>query len=142
MDWRIFAPTFLAAAVEWVEAFTIVLAVSLTIGWRAALGATATAFATLIALTAVTGGVLQLGAGIAWVQLLVGVFLLLFGVRWLSKAIARQAGLKARHDEAEDFATVRSRLSSGDGRAACLTAYKRVLLAGLEVLLIVVSFCT
>ena len=36
LDWTIFVPTFLAAAVEWVEAFTIVLAVSLSIGWRAA----------------------------------------------------------------------------------------------------------
>jgi len=46
-------------------------------------------------LTAATGGVLALGAGISWIQLLIGVFLLLFGVRWLAKAIAREAGLTA-----------------------------------------------
>src|SRR5712675_2812946 len=79
-DWTIFVPAFLTAAVEWVEAFTIVLAVSLTIGWRAAAGAVAAASATLVGLTAATGGVLALGAGISWIQLLIGVFLLLFGV--------------------------------------------------------------
>src|SRR5579863_10003808 len=139
MNWTIFAPTFLTAAVEWVEAFTIVLAVSLTIGWRAALGAAATALATLAGLTALTGGALQLGAGITWIQLLIGIFLLLFGVRWLAKAIARQAGLKAPHDEDAEFAATRTQLASGDRHAAWLIAYKGVLLEGLEVWLIVVA---
>ena len=89
MSWTIFSSAFLTAAVEWVEAYTIVLAVSLSIGWRAALGAVAAASATLVGLTAATGGVLALGAGISWIQLLIGVFLLLFGVRWLAKAIAQ-----------------------------------------------------
>ncbi len=139
MSWTIFAPSFLTAAVEWVEAFTIVLAVSLTIGWPAALGAAVAALATLAALTAATGGVLQLGVGLGWMQFLIGVFLLLFGVRWLAKAIARRAGLKAQHDEDDEFAATRSRLSSGDGRAAWLIAYKGVLLEGLEVWLVVVA---
>jgi Ca2+/H+ antiporter, TMEM165/GDT1 family len=139
MSWTIFAPSFLTAAVEWVEAFTIVLAVSLTIGWPAALGAAAAALATLAALTAATGGVLQLGVGISWLQFIIGIFLLLFGVRWLAKAIARQAGLRALHDEDEEFAATRALLSSGDGRAAWLIAYKGVLLEGLEVWLVVVA---
>jgi uncharacterized membrane protein len=139
MSWTIFAPSFLTAAVEWVEAFTIVLAVSLTIGWRAALGAAAAALATLAVLTAATGGVLQLGVGIEWMQFLIGVFLLLFGVRWLAKAVARRAGLKAQRDEDDEFATTQARLSSGDGRAAWLIAYKGVLLEGLEVWLVVVA---
>ena len=139
MNWTIFAPSFLTASVEWVEAFTIVLAVSLTIGWPAALGAAAAALATLAALTAATGGVLQLGVGMGWMQFLIGVFLLLFGVRWLAKAIARQAGLKPQHDEDEEFAAARTQLSSGDGRAAWLIAYKGVLLEGLEVWLVVVA---
>ena len=42
MSWTIFSSAFLTAAVEWVEAYTIVLAVSLTIGWRAALGPSST----------------------------------------------------------------------------------------------------
>ena len=79
LDWTIALPTFLAAAVEWVEAFTIVLAVSLSIGWPAAAGAAAAALATLAGMTVLTGGALQLGVAIHWLQLLIGIFLLLFG---------------------------------------------------------------
>lgn len=61
MDWPAFLPLFLTASVEWVEAFTIILAVSLTIGWGAALGAAAAGLGTLALLTAVTGGALSLG---------------------------------------------------------------------------------
>ena len=60
-------------------------------------------------------------------------------MRWLAKAIARQAGLKAQHDEDEELAATKARLSSGDGRAAWLIAYKGVLLEGLEVWLVVVA---
>lgn len=139
LDWTVVVPTFLAATVEWVEAFTIVLAVSLTIGWRAALGAAATALAVLAAMTAVTGGALSLGMSLFWLRLAIGVFLLLFGVRWLAKAVARQAGLKALHNEAEEFDQTRALLSSGDRYAGWVIAFKGVLLEGLEVWLIVVA---
>jgi uncharacterized membrane protein len=138
-DWTIALPVFLAATVEWVEAFTIVLAVSLSIGWRAAIGAAAAALALLAAMTVATGGALRLGADIRWLQLVIGVFLLLFGVRWLAKAVARYAGLKALHDEAEEFSGTRAKLTSGDRHAAWLIAFKGVLLEGLEVWLIVVA---
>src|SRR4051794_34631939 len=59
-----FLPLFLTAGVEWVEAFTIVLAVSLTIGWTAALGAAAAALGTLAALAALTGGALSAGLNV------------------------------------------------------------------------------
>ena len=65
MDWPAFVPLLLAAGVEWVEAFTIVLAVSLTIGWGAALGAAAAGLGTLTLLTAATGGALSLGLNLA-----------------------------------------------------------------------------
>ncbi len=139
MIWAILAPSFLTAAVEWVEAFTIVLAVSLAIGWPAALSAAAAALATLAALTAATGGVLRLGDGIGWVQFAIGVCLLLFGMRWMAKAVARRAGLRAYHDEDAEFAATRRELSSADARAAWLIAYKGVLLEGLEVWLVVVG---
>jgi uncharacterized membrane protein len=139
LDWTVVVPTLLAATVEWVEAFTIVLAVSLAIGWRAALGAAATAMAVLAVMTAATGSVLSLGLGVSWLQLVIGVFLLLFGVRWLAKAIARQAGLKALHDEAEEFDQTRARLAGGDWYAGWAIAFKGVLLEGLEVWLIVVA---
>ena len=139
MTWTIFLPTFLTAMVEWVEAFTIVLAVSLSIGWRAAAGAALAALAALAAMTVVSGGVLSLGLDIRWLQLVIGVFLLLFGVRWLSKAIARGAGLKTLHDEDEEFAATRAELRRGDWMAAWLIAFKGVLLEGLEVWLVVVA---
>jgi uncharacterized membrane protein len=122
-----------------VEAFTIVLAVSLSIGWRAAAGAALAALAALAAMTVASGGVLSIGLDIRWLQLVIGVFLLLFGVRWLSKAIARGAGLKALHDEAEEFAATRAELTRGDWMAAWLIAFKGVLLEGLEVWLVVVA---
>src|SRR5882724_7918640 len=99
LDWTVVFPAFLTAAVEWVEAFTIVLAVSLSIGWRAAVGAALAALGVLVAMTAATGGVLELGLDIRAIQLVVGIFLLLFGTRWLAKAVARGAGLKALRDE-------------------------------------------
>ena len=139
LDWTVAVPTFLTAAVEWVEAFTIVLAVSLSIGWRAASGAALAALAVLAAMTAITGGVLGLGVDIRWLQLAIGVFLLLFGVRWLAKAIARGAGLKARHDEAQEFSETRAQLARGDWLAGWLIAFKGVLLEGLEVWLVVVA---
>jgi uncharacterized membrane protein len=131
---------FLTAAVEWVEAFTIVLAVSLTIGWGASLGAAAAGLGTLAVLTVVTGGALSLGLNLHAIQFVIGVFLLLFGVRWLAKAIARQAGLKAPHDEDVEFRETRTKISKGDRFAAWLVAYKGTLLEGLEVWLVVVAF--
>jgi Ca2+/H+ antiporter, TMEM165/GDT1 family len=138
-DWGIFLTTFLTATVEWVEAFTIVLAVSLTIGWGRAAGAAAAALLVLAVMTAATGGVLKLGMDMVWLQFVIGVFLLLFGVRWLAKAIARAAGLKAMHDEDAEFAETRHALEAGDRHGAWLIAFKGVLLEGLEVWLIVVA---
>src|SRR5260221_2439259 len=139
LDWTVAGPSFLTAADEWGEAFTIVLAVSLSIGWRAASGAALTALTVLAAMTAIASGVLGLGLEIRWLQLTVGIFLLLFGVRWLAKAIARGAGLKALHDEAQEFADARAQLARGDWLASWLIAFKGVLLEGLEVWLVVVA---
>lgn len=138
-DWAIFATTYLAATVEWVEAFTIVLAVSMTIGWGRAAGASVAALAVLAVMTVVTGGALRLGVDVHWLQLVIGIMLLLFGVRWLAKAIARQAGLKALHDEDAEFEQTRHELETGDRNAAWLIAFKGVFLEGLEVWLIVVA---
>ena len=138
-DWAIFLATFLTATVEWVEAFTIVLAVSLSIGWGRAAGAAAAALLVLAAMTVATGGALRLGLEMHWLQFIIGVFLLLFGVRWLAKAIARAAGIKALHDEDAEFAETRHQLEAGDRHAAWVIAFKGVLLEGLEVWLIVVA---
>jgi uncharacterized membrane protein len=140
MDSPAFLPLFLTASVEWVEAFTIVLAVSLTIGWAASLGAAGAGLGTLALLTALTGGALSVGLDLHAIQFVIGVFLLLFGVRWLAKAVARQAGLKALHDEETEFRETQARISKGDWFAAWLVAYKGTLLEGLEVWLVVVAF--
>jgi uncharacterized membrane protein len=139
IEWTVAVPTFLAATVEWVEAFTIVLAVSLSIGWVPAVGAAVAALATLAVMTVVTGGALSLGMSLYWLQLVIGIFLLLFGMRWLAKAIARHAGLKALHDEATEFRETRAQLADGDWYGGWIIAFKGVLLEGLEVWLIVVA---
>ena len=128
--------TFLAAAVEWTEAFTIVLAVSLTIGWASAASAAGAALVALAVFTVVGSAALAL-VPLGLAQGIIGAFLVLFGVRWLGKAIARGAGLKPLHDEAAEFEHVRG--LAVERRAAWLIAFNGTLLEGLEVWLIVVA---
>ena len=135
----IFLASFLAAGVEWVEAFTIVLAVALGIGWRGAGGAALAALALLAALTAASGGVLGLWLDTVWLQAAIGALLLLFGVRWLAKAVARLAGRLPRHDEEIELARALSALERSERHAAWLVAFQGVLLEGLEVWLLVVA---
>jgi len=101
VDWTHAGPTvlaaFLASLVEFVEALTIVLAVGAVRGWRGALGGTGLALLVLLAL------VLALGPALTriprdLVQLGVGTLILLFGMRWLRKAILRSAGVIPLHD--------------------------------------------
>src|ERR1700722_14470211 len=91
---------FLASLVEFVEALTIVLAVGVVRGWRAAFFGVAAAFLVLAA------AVLLLGPHITEIespifQTIVGLLLIMFGHRWLKKAILRSAGVIALHDEAK-----------------------------------------
>jgi uncharacterized membrane protein len=130
--------TFLASAVEWVEAFTIVLAVGLFRGWRAALAGTALAVMALAAIVIALGAAIN-SFPVADAQVVVGVFLLLFGLRWLHKAILRAAGLKALHDEAEEFEATQQKLSTREHWVAVSTAFNGVLLEGVEVVLIVIA---
>ncbi|MFZ1879325.1 MAG: hypothetical protein WAU41_04085, partial [Gaiellaceae bacterium] len=130
--------TFLASAVEWVEAFTIVLAVGLYRGWRAALAGTAFAAAALAVIVIAVGAAVD-SFPVADAQVVVGVFLLLFGLRWLHKAILRAAGLKALHDEAEEFEATQAKLSTREHWVAVSTAFNGVLLEGVEVVLIVIA---
>jgi uncharacterized membrane protein len=138
--------TFVAAGVEWVEALTIVLAVGLFKGWRSALFGTLLAALVLLGLVAGFGFTVAAYVPITLVRTLVGVFLLLFGLKWLHKAILRSAGLKPLHDEAKAFEDTREYLVEHGGvRHAGLdwvgtaTAFNGVLLEGLEVVFIVVA---
>ncbi|WP_348268455.1 TMEM165/GDT1 family protein [Edaphobacter paludis] len=95
--------SFLASLVECVEALTVVLAVGSVRGWRSALIGCATAIAVLLVIIAALGTVLT-HIPLRIIQLVVGTLLLLFGLRWLRKAILRSAGLIPLHDEQAAFA--------------------------------------
>ncbi|MDB5955857.1 hypothetical protein [Ramlibacter sp.] len=147
-SWSSAGPTvlasFLASLVEFVEALTIVLAVGLTRGWKSSLLGTAAGVAALVALVAALGPSLQ-SIPLAQLQLAVGLLLLLFGMRWLQKAVLRSAGVIALRDEALEFST-RTRALQGDPRGGggidatgFLTAFKAVLLEGIEVVFVVVA---
>jgi uncharacterized membrane protein len=135
----------LACAVECVEALTIVLAVGTARSWRSAMTGVGVAVLALAAITAALGPALTaLPLGV--LRVVVGGLLLIFGLQWVRKAILRASGLKALHDEDAIFARERSSAagagSVGDGLDAYsfTIAFKGVLLEGLEVVFIVLTF--
>lgn len=137
---------FLASFVEVVEAFTIILAVGLTRGWRPALIGAGLALLVLAALVLAFGPLIA-AIPIHLVQFVVGVLLILFGMRWLRKAILRSAGVIALRDEGQAFAreTAELQRQASDRRAdyvAGLAAFKAVLLEGVEVIFIVIAVGT
>jgi len=146
--WSHIAPamtaSFLASMVEFIEALTVVLAVGSVRGWRGALLGAGAALASLAVLVAVFGPALTL-IPIGWAQIVVGALLLLFGLRWLRKAILRAAGVIALHDEAAAFAKQTEALRAhgvhggGFDRVGFATAFQITLLEGLEVVFIVVA---
>ena len=137
--------SFAASFVEAVEALTVVLAVGLARGWRPALSGAAAALAALAAIVAALGPLIG-RIPIHALQGVVGVLLLLFGLRWLRKAILRSIGVIAAHDEDEAFARETRELVeaargdvSGLDRIAGVTSFKAVLLEGVEVVFIVIA---
>src|ERR1700736_4505314 len=140
------AASFLACAVEMVEALTIVLAVGVTRGWRSAIIGTATALGALTIVVAALGPALSV-LPIDSLRLFVGGVLLVFGLQWLRKAILRASGFKALHDEdaifAKELAAARSAgtaVHGGMDWSSFTVAFKGVFLEGLEVAFIVVTF--
>ena len=141
------AAVFLASAVEFVEAFTIVLAMGVTRGWRSALWGAAAAAALLAVVTAVAGYALVQWVPESTLRLVIGALLLAFGLQWLRKAVLRAAGRKALHDEDETFRREReaATAAAGDQRlgldwVAFAVSFKAVLLEGVEVVFIVITF--
>src|SRR5215470_6987098 len=106
---------FLASLVEFVEALTVVLAVGTVRGWRPALAGAGLGLATLTVLVIALGPALA-RIPLAAVQLVVGTLLLLFGLRWLRKAILRAAGIIALHDETAAYAAEADLLRQGPRR--------------------------
>jgi uncharacterized membrane protein len=140
---------FLAAAVEFIEAFTIVLAIGVSRGWRAAVAGTVAALTVLAVATAAVGPTLARWVPETVLQLVVGVLLLVFGAQWLRKAVLRAAGLKAKHDQNATFRAERAAAETaasgwhwGVDGFGFVVAFKGVLLEGLEVVVIIVLLGT
>jgi uncharacterized membrane protein len=146
-DLALFISVFLACAVEAVEAVTIILAAGTSRDWRS------TFQGVISGLVVLAGLIVILGPSIEklpkdTLRLAVGGLLLVFGMQWLRKAILRASGFKALHDEekiyrdeveaAQKVAKV-SRLAVSDWYAFTLS-FEGVLLEGLEVVFIVVTF--
>lgn len=148
-SWNVAAPAvsaaFLASLVEVVEAFTIVLAVGTLRGWRPAVLGTLAGLAVLVVLVAALGPLLD-SIPLHLLQFGIGVLLLLFGLRWLRKAILRAAGFIALHDEEAIFLKEHANLEEETKRnqtradwIAGLAAFKAVVLEGVEVVFIVIA---
>lgn len=136
---------FLASLVEFVEALTVVLAVGAVRGWRNALAGAGAALLVLASVLALLGPAAPLPG--RKLRFVVGVLTLMFGLRWLRKAVLRAAGHLPPHDEAATYRGVRTRLGGGlrhagrvgwDG-VALTTAFQVVLMEGVEVVFIVAA---
>ena len=136
--------SFLGSSVECVEALTIVLAVGAVRGWRPALIGTALAAGLLVILVAIFGAGLSL-IPLASLQTAIGILLLLFGMRWLRKAVLRAGGIIALRDEAANYASETQALRSEPGERrgwdpiGIATSFKAVTLEGIEVVFIVIA---
>jgi uncharacterized membrane protein len=138
---------FVACAVEAVEALTIVLAAGLTREWRSTFQGMAAALVVLAVVTAAIGPALTF-LPLSALRLVVGALLAIFGLQWLRKAVLRATGYKALHDEASAYlrevaaaeaAPVQAKRGVNDWYAFTLS-FKGVLLEGLEVVFIVITF--
>ena len=138
---------FVACAVEAIEALTIVLAAGLTREWRSTFQGMAAALLMLAAIVAVLGPTITL-LPLTALRLVVGALLAIFGLQWLRKAILRATGYKSLHDEASAYlrevTAAKAASTSSRGRVhdwyAFTLAFKGVLLEGLEVVFIVITF--
>jgi uncharacterized membrane protein len=140
--WLPASAAFLASALEAVEALTVVLAVGVTWGWRAALSGAALGVAVVAIVIAVFGPAIVTIVPIGAVRLVVGIFLLLFGMTWLRKAVQRYGGRRALRDERAAFARNRASLEEArraGERGALVTAFKSVTLELLEIAIVVVT---
>jgi len=136
---------FLACSVEAVEALTIVLAVGTTRSWSSALAGVGAGTLALAVAVAALGPALT-ALPIDALRVVVGALLLVFGARWLRKAILRAAGRKALHDERQTFkeeveaARAAGAKHPGWDHYSFAIAFKGVLLEGMEVVVIVLTF--
>jgi uncharacterized membrane protein len=138
---------FVACAVEAIEALTIVLAAGITREWKSTFQGMAVALVVLAVVTAAVGPAITY-LPLTALRLVIGALLAIFGLQWLRKAVLRATGYKALHDEASAYlrevtaaktAARESRRGVNDWYAFTLS-FKGVLLEGLEVVFIVITF--
>jgi uncharacterized membrane protein len=138
---------FVACAVEAIEALTIVLAAGITREWKSTFQGMAVALVVLAVITAVVGPAITY-LPLTALRLVIGALLAIFGLQWLRKAVLRATGYKGLHDEASAYlrevtaaktAARESKRGVSDWYAFTL-AFKGVLLEGLEVVFIVITF--
>lgn len=146
MNIYVIAAAFLGTAVEFIEALTIVLAVGVVRGWKSSLSGMAAALIVLVALVALFGVPLMNLISLGAFQLIIGILMLMFGMRWLRKAILRYSGLKALHLEDKAYAEELDR-QRGQAKTAdrmdwfgFTTSFNIVLLEGIEAVFIVLTF--
>ena len=134
-----FATTFLASVVEAIEMVAIVIGVGMIRGWRSALIGAGVGFLVLVALGLGLGTALT-EIPIDTLRLVIGALLLAFGLQWFRKAVRRVAakGFAGDEEEVEDDGS-RTRRLGLDWTGFVLT-FKGVLLEGLEIAFIVVTF--
>jgi uncharacterized membrane protein len=142
-------PTFLASLVEAVEALTIILAVGVTRQWRSSIYGALAGLAVLTVIIAVFGTAIVLFVPLNGLRIVIGSLLLIYGLQWTTKAILRASGAKAKHDEELIYAKEVNRLreeapvpASGLDGVSFAVSFKGVLLEGLEVAFIVITFGT
>lgn len=137
-----FGAAFLGSAVESVEALTIVLAVGLTRGWRSPLYGTLVALLSLAILVTIFGQLIVARVPESTLKLIIGTLIVLFGLRWLHKAVLRSAGVIPLHDEDKSYAETVSEMRGAATRQDWIgftIALKGVFLEGFEVVFIVVA---
>ena len=137
-------PVFIASVVECVEAWTIVVAVGITRGWRAALVGVAAALALIGALVAIFGVAVVNSIDEHVFEVVIGTMLVLFGLRWMRKAILRYVGVIAIHDEDVAYRKQVEELSNEPGVqgfdwVGFAIAAKAMLLEGLEITFLVIT---
>jgi len=145
----LFISVFFACAVEAVEAVTIVLAAGTARDWKSAWRGVIAGLLTLAVIIAAFGPAIS-HLPISFLRIVVGGLLLVFGLTWLRKAILRSSGYKALHDEEKIFQEeiAAARIAAKETRHgvtdwyAFTLSYKGVLLEGLEVAFIVLTFGT
>ena len=143
----LFITVALASAVEATEALTIILASGITRGWSSTFEGALLAIACLAVIVGAVGTALIQYVPLYILRIVVGTLLLIFGLQWLTKAILRQTGFKPSHDERDIYNKEVATLSDKKGilhgpqdSLAFAISFKGVLLEGMEIIMIVISF--